>query len=393
MRILGIHNRYQIRGGEEECYEAEVALIRQHGHEVDLYEESNNSITDSKKLSLTLKTLWSKDAYDKVCRKLTQEHYDIVHVQNFFPLISPSIFYAAKSAGVPIVQTLHNYRLICPNGLFFRQGSICESCVGKSVPYPGIVHGCYRESRLASTGVAAMLTVHKALQTWQNQIDRYIALTEFAKQKFIESGLPAEKIVVKPHFIAPDPGIGLGQGGYALFVGRLSVEKGLDTLLQAWKQLHPRLALKIVGDGPLASSVKERAEQIPNVEYLGRKPLKDVYDLMGEAVMQIFPSKWYETFGRVAIEAYAKGTPVMAAKHGAIAELINPEKNGWHFRPGDAEDLVQQVEQALNHPNLLPDMRIAARDTFERYYTAERNYQQLMEIYDAVQASRPCKTT
>ena len=381
MHILGVHNRYQIRGGEEECYEAEMALLEKRGHHVDLYEEDNDSISQVSKLSLAARTIWSQQSYRNIRQQLAKHRYDIVHVQNFFPLISPAVYYAAKAENIPVVQTLHNYRLVCPNGLFFRQGQVCEDCVGKPVPYPSIVHSCYRENRAASGGVSAMLSLHRAINTWQHQVDRYIALTEFARQKFIEGGLPAEKIMVKPHFIAPDLGVGGGKGNYALFVGRISVEKGLDTLLAAWEKLHNRLPLKIVGDGQLADWVKEKAERLPGVEYLGRKPLNEVYELMGDATMQIFPSKWYETFGRVAVEAYAKGTPVMAANHGAIAELVKPQLTGWHFNPGDAEDLAAQVNQALDAPETMAKMRRTARAEFEQHYTAESNYRQLMNIY------------
>ena len=385
MRILGVHNRYQIRGGEEECYEAEMALLAKRGHTVDLYEENNDSIANTGRLALAARTIWSQTTYQNIRQQLLKHRYDIVHVQNFFPLVSPSIYYAAKAEGIPVVQTLHNYRLVCPNGLFFRDNKVCEDCVGKPVPYPGIVHGCYRKSTLASGGVAAMLSAHRAINTWQHKIDSYVALTNFARQKFIEGGLPADKITVKPHFIDPDPGIGNGRGNYALFVGRISVEKGLDTLLTAWRQIGSRLPLKIVGDGPLSGWVKQQAEQLTDVEYLGRKPLGEVYDLMGEATMQVFPSKWYETFGRVAVEAYAKGTPVMAANHGAIAELVKPKYTGWHFKPGDAQDLADRVSQALEDPSALKEMRRTARTEFEQHYTAESNYRQLMDIYTKLQ--------
>jgi glycosyltransferase involved in cell wall biosynthesis len=257
--------------------------------------------------------------------------------------------------------------------------------MGKEIAYPGVIHRCYRQSKTASAGVAMMLAFHRAKNTWLEQVDLYIALTEFARQKFIEGGLPADKIVVKPNFVGLDPGIGEGQGGYALYVGRLSVEKGLDTLLAAWKQLKSRIPLKIVGEGPLAAQVIEATKQLPSVEWLGRRPMTEVYDLMGEAKFLVFPSKWYETFGRVAVEAFAKGTPVIAANIGAIAELVEAGRTGLHFRPGDAEDLATQIEWALENSEKLSQMRQAARVEFEAKYTAEKNYQRLMDIYAKAQ--------
>ena len=229
-----------------------------------------------------------------------------------------------------------------------------------------------------------MLTVHRLMQTWMQKVDLYIALTEFARQKFIQGGFPEDKIVVKPNFVNPDPGIGQGSGGYALYVGRLSVEKGLDTLLAAWEKLGKQLPLKIVGDGPLANQVVEATQRLGNVEWLGRKPVQEVYALMGEAKLVIFPSKWYETFGRVAVEAFAKGTPVIAANIGAIAEVVEHGRTGLHFQPGDAVDLATQVEWALSHPSELAQMRREVRAEFENKYTAKQNYRQLMEIYQLV---------
>ena len=385
MRILAIHNYYQIRGGEDECYEAEMELLQKHGHLVDLYQEKNDRVAALGKLRTAARTLWSRPSYQAVKQRLTAQAYDVVHVQNFFPLISPSVYYAARDRGVPVVQTLHNYRLLCPNALFFRDGKVCEDCMGKEIAYPGVIHRCYRQSKTASAGVAMMLAFHRAKNTWLEQVDLYIALTEFARQKFIEGGLPADKIVVKPNFVGLDPGIGEGQGGYALYVGRLSVEKGLDTLLAAWKQLKSHIPLKIVGEGPLAAQVIEATKQLPSVEWLGRRPMTEVYDLMGEAKFLVFPSKWYETFGRVAVEAFAKGTPVIAANIGAIAELVEAGRTGLHFRPGDAEDLATQIEWALENSEKVSQMRQAARVEFEAKYTAEKNYQRLMDIYAKAQ--------
>ena len=381
MRILSIHNYYQFRGGEDESTELEQKLMREMGHGVEIYTENNDKIVGMNPLQTAAATVWSSSAYQKTKQHLSTHQCDLMHVQNFFPLISPSVYYAAKSEGVPVVQTLRNYRLLCPNGLFFRQGQVCEDCLGSAVPIPGVVHGCYRENRAASTVVATMLSVHRAMQTWQEKVDIYIALTKFAKQKFIQGGLPADKIVVKPNFVHPDPGMGSGKGGYALYVGRLSVEKGLDTLLNAWEQLNEQLPLKIVGDGPLAEEVIAAMKKFAGVEWLGRQPMAEVHRLMGEAQMLIFPSKWYETFGRVIVEAFAKGTPVIAANIGAISELVEHGRTGLHFIPGDAKDLASQVEFALAHPQELQQMRQAVREEFESKYTAKQNYQQLMQIY------------
>lgn len=200
----------------------------------------------------------------------------------------------------------------------------------------------------------------------------------------IQGGLPAEKIVVKPNFVHPDPGIGSGTGGYALYVGRLSVEKGLDTLLEAWQQLRQPLPLKIVGEGPLAPQVQAAADRMPQVEWLGRRSMPEVHALMGEAQFLVFPSKWYETFGRVAVEAFAKGTPVIASNIGAIAELVEAGRTGLHFQPGNATDLAAQVDWALSHPAELHHMRQVVREEFEAKYTAAQNYQRLIEIYQAV---------
>lgn len=381
MRILSVHNRYQIRGGEDESRESEERLLREMGHLVEVYEENNERVAELNRIHMAVNTVWSMKAYKTIRSRLREQSHDLVHVQNFFPLISPSVYYAAKAEKVPVVQTLRNYRLLCPNALFFRDGHVCEDCLGKLVPWPGMLHACYREDRMATGVVTAMLATHRMLRSWTEAVDIYITLTEFARQKFIQGGLPAEKIVVKPNFVHPDPGTGEGCGGYALFVGRLSPEKGIGTLLEAWKQLGEKIPLKIVGDGPLASQVAEATKQMLGVEWLERKPLEEVYELIGQAAFIVFPSEWYETFGRVAIEAFAKGTPVIAAEIGAITELVEPERNGFHFRPGDPQDLAAKVELALSQPVKLAQMRQEARAEFEKKYTAKKNYLRLMEIY------------
>lgn len=381
MRILSVHNRYQIRGGEDESRQAEENLLRSNGHEVNTYEANNEIIQTMSPAKVALQTIWSQKTYQEVSQILASDIYDIVHVQNFFPLISPSVFYAAKAANVPVIQTLRNYRLLCPNALFFRDGGVCEDCLGKPIPYPGIVHNCYRDNKSASAVTAAMITIHRVLKTWQHKIDAYITLTKFARDKFVQNGFSASQIYVKPNFVSADPGLGDGSGGYALYVGRLSVEKGLDTLLAAWEILDYKVPLKIVGDGPLSCQVEAAAQKSHKLEWLGRRPINEVYDLMGKAQFLVFPSKWYETFGRVAVEAFAKGTPVIASKIGAIAEIVDSGRTGLLFEAGNSSDLASKVNKLVSNESRLAHMRHQARDEFVNKYTAQKNYETLTEIY------------
>lgn len=385
--VLVVHNYYQQPGGEDEVFAGEGTLLQERNHPVVRYTIHNDQVTQLSPARLATATLWNQDIYRDLRRLIRTERPLVAHFHNTFPLISPAAYYAAKAEGVPVVQTLHNYRLLCPVALFFRDGHVCQECLNRAMPWPGVVHSCYRGSRTASGGVAIMLTVHRALGTWTRKVDIYIALTEFAKQKFIEGGLPAEKIVVKPNFVHPDPGIGHGCGNYALFAGRLAGEKGVATLLAAWKRLGQRIPLKIVGDGPLAPQVVESAGQIPGVTWLGRKPATELYRLMGEATCVLFTSEWYETFGRVIIEAFAKGTPVIAANIGASGELVDHGRTGLHFRPGDPDDLADRVEWLIANTAERARMRQEARAEFEAKYTADRNYATLTDIYRRAAAS------
>jgi Glycosyltransferase len=388
MRILSIHNRYLIRGGEDQSRELEEKLLQEQGNQVDIYEENNNRVAEIGKVRVAIRTVWSTESYQIVRQKLTENSYNIVHVQNFFPLISPSVYYAANKQGVPIIQTLRNYRLLCANSYFFRDQKVCEDCLGKIIPWPGVVHGCYRDSKLGSLVVVTMQTLHRAISTWKKMVNLYITLTDFTRQKFIQAGLPADKIVVKPNFVYPDPGMGEGNGNYAIFIGRLSPEKGLDTLLAAWQLLGGKIPLKIIGDGPLSNQVREAVTKLPYVKWLGRLPIQEVYTLIGEAKFLIFPSQWYETFGRVAIEAFAKGTPVIASNLGNMSSMIESGRTGFHFSPGDPNDLAALVEYALTHPEKLRKMRFEARSEFEAKYTAQQNYHKLMDIYKLAIASK-----
>lgn len=381
MKVLSIHNRYLIRGGEDECLDAEVRLLRQHGNQVEVYLDSNERVATLGTWRTAVRTVWSQETYSRARQTLHRASFDLVAAHNTFPLISPSVYYAATAEGVPVVQTLHNYRLLCPDAFFFRDGRVCEDCLGRGVPWPGVVHACYRGSRAATVAVAAMLTIHRAVGTWRGMVDVFIALTEFARQKFIQGGLPADRIRVKPNFVEPDPGIGEHRGDYALFVGRLSREKGIETLLEASRRLGRRVPIKVVGEGT-GAALTSSCDGKTGIEWLGRRPLSEVYDLMGNAAALIVPSKWYEGFPRVIVEAFAKGTPVIGANIGGIAEIVQNEVTGLLFNGGDGEQLAAKIDWAWSHPNDLAAMGLRARRDFETKYTAERNYQILREIYE-----------
>lgn len=386
MKVLVVHNFYQHPGGEDESFAAEVAMLKEYGHEVLQFTVHNRDLDQVPRLRIAANTVWNASIYRRLVSQLSRTPVDVAHFQNTFPQISPAGYYAANRLGIPVVQSLRNYRFSCVNGLFFRDGHPCEDCMGKLVPWPGIVHACYRDSGLASATVAAMITTHQAKRTFVNRVDGYIALSEFSRKKFVEAGLPANRVSVKPNFLAHDPGVGPGDGGFALFVGRLSPEKGIEALIAAWRACGKKIPLKIVGDGPLRSIMN--SDSVTGVEWLGQRSQSEVLDLMGAASFLVFPSEWYETFGRVAIEAFAKGTPVLVSKIGAIAELIDHKRTGLHFAPGDVRDLVSKVEWILSNPRCLTAMRQAARQEFEAKYTARVNINILMEVYAAALENR-----
>jgi glycosyltransferase involved in cell wall biosynthesis len=389
MNILVVHNFYKQAGGEDQCMAAEVAMLRAHGHQVTRYCISNDSIDAMGRLELASRTIWSRPAFYELRQLFRTHRPQIAHFHNTFPLISPAAYYAARAENVCVVQTLHNFRLCCVNALLFRDGEVCEDCLGKAIPWHGIVHKCYRGSRAASAATATMIAAHRVLGTWRHAVDVYIALSEFSRRKFADGGLPADKIVVKSNFAYPDPGPGAGRGGYAIYVGRLGAEKGLETLLKAWRHPEGIPPLKIVGDGPMAAAVQEAAAQNTAIQWLRGVSHETVYELIGEAAFLVLPSQCFENFPRVAIEAFARGTPVIASRLGAMAEIVDDGCTGLHFKPGDPEDLAAKVRDILADPLRLTGMRQAARQTFDQNFTADANHKVLMAIYERAMGRRP----
>ncbi|MGB9488318.1 MAG: glycosyltransferase family 4 protein [Terriglobia bacterium] len=390
MHILMVHNKYLLPGGEDISTEAEVALLKDNGIDVETLYVSNEQIKKIGKVKTSLRSVWSQETYQEVLKRLSETHFDVVHVQNFFPLVSPSIYYAAKKKKVAVVQTLRNYRLFCPNAVLFRKGRPCEDCLNRRIAWPGVVHACYKRSHLGSGVVAAMLFTHHVLRTWTSKVDAYVALTDFALRKFAEAGFPRDKLLIKPNFVHPDPGLKNRAGEYALYVGRLSEEKGVRVLLAAWGMVRSCIPLRIAGDGPMRKEMAAEIEAkgLQSVELLGHVSPSEIVTLMHGARFLVFPSEWYETFGRVAIEAFACGLPVVASRLGSMAEIIADGENGLHFAPGDGAELAEKVEWAWTHPEEVAAMGRAARAEYEAKYTPERNYKMLMEIYQRVLGAR-----
>jgi glycosyltransferase involved in cell wall biosynthesis len=424
-----LHNCYQQPGGEDGSTRVECLLLERAGHRVVEYHRSNDEIEQYGmwgKAMLGARTVWARDSYREVKELLARERPDVAHFHNTFPLISPATYYACREAGVPVVQTLHNYRLLCPAATFRQDGCICEECLADGLSH-SLLYGCYRGSRAATATTALMLGVHRWLGTWNEMVDCYIALTEFSRRKFVEGGLPAEKIVVKPNFVYPDPFVDCSGGpvadcmaadgkcdseirvqgptfssrpssiinrqspGYALFVGRLSPEKGARTLLRAWQHVGKGIPLRVLGDGPLRQPLEEQAARhgLSRVSFHGYLAPDRVIPVVKHARFLVFPSESYEGMPRTILEAFACGVPVIASRLGAMQEIIADGRTGLHFTPGDAEDLAAKVAWAWTHPEEMRIMGPAARAEYEAKYTAERNYQALMDIYVRVATTSP----
>lgn len=400
MKIALVHNTYLVQGGEDVVFWQERRLLQEAGHEVLEYQRFNQEMEQyslARRLTIIGRTVWASDSYREFTELLQQNRPDIVHVHNTFPLVSPSILWACKKEGVPVVHTLHNYRLLCPGANFIRDGKPCEDCTKGSI-WQSVAHGCYRDSRPQTAAVALMLSVHRAKKTWTEAVDHYIVLTEFARSRFVNAGFPPEKFSIKPNFVDPDPGQRTGEPSYALFVGRVSEEKGAPTLLKAWRQLPKHCSLRIVGDGPFSEAMESevRAHGLSNISFTGRLPRERVIEEMKGARFVVFPSQLYENMPLTIIEAFACGVPVLASKLGAMQEIVSQDRTGMFFQAGNADDLARVARQAWEQPKYMRQLGDNARAEYEAKYTAAANYRQLMEIYHQVitncgaEASQDC---
>jgi len=383
MRILFVHNAYQQIGGEDAVVQKEVELLKHNGSDVYLLRLSNDNINGFfSRLKTALDVKYSYSSRELLHREIRRYQPDVVHVHNFFPLLSPSIYDACTDNSVPVVQTLHNYRTICPGALLMRNGNICEKCINGS-PYNAVLYSCYRDSMLGSLIVSHMVAYHRNHSTWQEKVDRFIVLTEFARQKFIQANFPSNKIAIKPNFTNCE----VSEAKFfdenkfkALFVGRLSHEKGVSTLLSAWKKIS--LPLLIIGDGPLLENVKNSG--LDTVIASGLLSSSEVSIKMSKASFLIMPSEWYEGFPMVLVEAFSHGLPVIASRLGGMAEIVEDGVTGLHFEAGNSDDLADKVLWLQNHPEECKEMGDNARRAYQEKYTSEINNKLLMQIYQEV---------
>lgn len=371
-----VHNQYQHAGGEDSVFSNEATILREAGHEVVVSLTSNDKINSNiKKVLASFSAIWSYSGYRRLARVLDKEKPDVVHVHNFFPYPSASLFWACTRRRIPVVWTLHNFRLMCANGLLYRDDRPCTDCVGRS-PLPAIRYKCYRQSRIGSAVVAATILTHRIIGTWRNKVTCFIALTEFAKQKFIEAGLPPEKIVIKPNFSqAQFPSAHVRAG--ALYVGRLSPEKGVDTLIKAWANVTHHLT--VIGDGPLRHQLEQIAG--PNVSFVGQQSPKSVKEAMSKTQLLIVPSIWFENFPMTIVEGMAAATPILASDIGALSTIIEDGVTGLHFTAGSADDLARAANKALADEAYLRKIGTEALRHFQTYLSPERNCEYLEKIY------------
>jgi glycosyltransferase involved in cell wall biosynthesis len=382
--VLFIFNRYVYEGGENVVTAAEKDLLEHYGHRVIFCEWDNRDLAQGSffdKLAMAWRPTWSSEAYRRISRLLRDEKPAVVHVQNFFPLASPSVFYACAAAGIPVVYTLHNYRVLCANGIFLRNGQPCTECI-QCGPMHAVRYGCYRDSRLATVPVSVMQLVHNRLQTWHKKVTLYIAPTEFVKGQFVRAGYAPEQIAVKPHFVFPDPGWSDRVEPYMLFVGHLAEKKGIHVLLDAWRNIQ--VPLRVLGDGPLqdyaARYVRDQGLS-DRVKLLGRLPVPEVLEQLRHATCMIVPSLHHEGFPRVVVEALACGVPIIASRLEPLDELIEHGRTGLLLDKTAPDQIVEAVRTLLRDPETLREMRKSARKEFEDKYTAEANYTQLVGIY------------
>ena len=396
MRILQVHNKYRPAwGGEDTVADLEADLLRRNGHEVEClsaWTGELEGVSFFRLLAAGLGTVWSFDGYAKMKKAIAGFTPDIVHVHNEFPLLSPSIFWASNSAGVPVVQTMHNYRLACANAILLREEKPCEDCVGR-FPWRAMRHRCYGPSLLRTAAVTSKNVLHRWFGTYRRKVHAYIVLTEFSKEILVRAGLPRERVFVKPNFGA-DPGrlitLRLPRIVFAGWITRL---KGLHLLLEAWSRLASAThQLILLGDGPERVELQRRFGTNSNIVWLGSQSRNKVIEFVASSRWVVQPSLAYENLPMSVLEAFSVGTPVIVPNHGGFANMVSKGQEGLVFSAGDVRSLATTLQEAMRTPEATwTQYSNSARNKFMRDYTERSNYSELMTIYE--QAARYFETT
>lgn len=385
MKILLGHCFYRSSApsGEDSAYKNEKKLLLDNGLDIIAYEKYNDELSDQglfKKIKTGFDYIWSAAAYDETSKIIKKNKPDIAHFHNIFPQMSASVYQACQDNQVPVIQTLHNYRYLCTNGVFMRNGKPCEDCLSKTL-LSSVIHGCYRESRIATLPMAGMIAYNRFHNNFNNLVDTYIALTEFAKAKFIDGGIAAKKIHVKPNFVSDSGQLENNYGNYIVYVGRLSSEKGVKTLFEAAKKFK-HIPLKIIGDGELRMQLETLQIQYGlNIEFLGYQQKDAVISAIKRSRFLVLPSECYEGFPVTIAEAFSCAKPVIASDIGSLSEIIRDDITGKKFLPGSADALAACVNQLWQDTNKIARMADFARAEYDEYFSPAANISALLSIY------------
>jgi glycosyltransferase involved in cell wall biosynthesis len=390
MRVLQVHNRHSARGGADEVLEQEAALLEASGDVVDQFLFGPADEVSGRGVNKAISAVWNRTACAELGEHIDRFDPDVVHVHTPFPLLSPAVFRTCTRRGRPAVTTVHSYRYSCIAGTCLRDQRPCEDCVGKTVKLDGLRHRCYHGSAAASAALTLSLSVHHATGTLSRHVAKFIALTDFAAALLVRDGIPPEHVVVKPNSV-PDPGIPgalSGRLAAAVYAGRFVEEKGIRTLLQAWRIVGDRVALGVAGDGPLKDLVLTAADENPAITYLGWLSREAVGDLLSQSGLLIFPSQWYEAQPLIILRALAAGRPVLCSDLENISKPVLAAGAGAAFPTGDPAALARRVLELAERPDELRDMGQRARKSYEALHSPQRSLEALHAIYAEVSRTR-----
>jgi glycosyltransferase involved in cell wall biosynthesis len=389
MRILFVHNFYgsSAPSGENQVFKVEKDLLIRNGHSVFEFTRNSDEIRNQGvwgTLKGAFATAWNPWSVVALKNQIRQFQPDVIHVHNTFPLISPSVFYA--SVNIPFVLTMHNYRLFCPAAIPVRKSKVCTDCMDRQNVLPAMIHGCYRNSRVATAPLAINVAMHRSLGTWEKRVNAFIALTDFQRDLLIKSGLPPHKVFVKPNFFPGNPEVisWNKREEFVVYVGRLSAEKGLRTLINAWVAWGENAPeLKIIGDGEMRSALQEVKVRfkLDKIKFLGKLESVEAQNEISKAKLMVLPSEWFEGFPMVIREAFAFGTPVAASNLGSLPSIVKPNENGILFESGNSQSIYSQISTLWSNSHKMQMLSEGARGSFEELYNEKTNYESLMHIY------------